>query len=226
MGKVFSALLVVFALLSRAGAQMRDPETMERQRRAMLDAAERGDVSSIHRIVSAGGTVEVADDLGRTPLLLAVAADRLDAVKVLLAEGADINAQALNQDTPWLLAGALGRTEMLRLMIPRRPDLSKRNRFGGTALIPACHYGHVDTVRLLLTTSIDVDHVNDLGWTCLLEAVILGDGGPRHQEIVRLVLAAGANPKLPDKHGTTALTHARAKGYSRMAAILEGQGAR
>ena len=60
-------------------------------------------------------------------------------------------------------------------------------------MIPACERGHVDTVRFLLTTGIDVDHVNNLGWTCLLEAVILGDGGAAHQQIVTLLLDAPAS---------------------------------
>jgi uncharacterized protein len=217
---------LLFVTVATAMAQMRDPATIERQRRAMLDAAERGDIAGINRVLSAGGSVNVADDLGRTPLLAAVAHDKLDAFKLLLAEGADINAQALDSDTPWLLAGARGRTEMLRLMVQRGPDLTKRNRYGGNALIPACHYGYVETVKFLLTTAIDLNHVNNLGWTCLLEAVILGDGGPRHQEIVRAVLAAGADPNIADRKGETPLTHARARGQSQIIALLEAKGAR
>ena len=51
----------------------------------------------------------------------------------------------------------------------------------------------------------DVDHVNDLGWTALLEAVILGDGGAAHTEIVRLLVDAGADVSIPDGEGVTAL---------------------
>ncbi len=104
---------------------------------------------------------------------------------------------------------------MLRHMIPKGPDFSLRNRFGGNALIPACERAHVETVQLLLTTRIDVNHVNNLGWTCLLEIVILGDGGPRHVEVTKLVLAAGADPNIADKDGVSPLTHARRKGQER-----------
>lgn len=221
-------LLVLFGVLflPNAHAQLPDAGTIERQRRVMLDAAERGDVSTINRVMMAGGNVNVRDDLGRTPLHLAVAADKIEVFKVLLSEGADINAVANDLDTPWLLAGARGRTEMLGLMIPKGPDLSKLNRYGGTALIPACHYGYVDTVKLLLSAKINVDLINSLGWTCLLEAVILGDGGPNQQEIIRLVLKAGANPDIADKKGDTALSHARARGLTQIIAILEAAGAR
>jgi ankyrin repeat protein len=81
-------------------------------------------------------------------------------------------------------------------------------------------------VDALLETGIDVDHVNDLGWTALLEAVILGEGGPPHREIVRALVAAGADVNLPDRDGVTPLRHARARGYDEIARTLESAGAR
>jgi ankyrin repeat protein len=81
-------------------------------------------------------------------------------------------------------------------------------------------------VRELLATKIDVDHVNNLGWTALLEAVILGDGGAAHTEIVRLLVAAKANPNIADRQGVTPLQHARGRGYREIAAILEKAGGR
>lgn len=143
---------------------------------------------------------------------------------MLIEAGADINAQAANKDSPWLLAGARGRTEMLRHMIPKGPNFSLRNRFGGNALIPACERAHVETVALLLTTKIDVNHISDLGWTCLLEIVILGDGGPRHAEVTKLVLAAGADPNISDKDGVSPLTHARRKGQHEVARLIAAAG--
>lgn len=80
--------------------------------------------------------------------------------------------------------------------------------------------GHVGYVRRVVSTGIDLDHVNDLGWTALLEAVILGDGGPAHQEIVRILLAAGADPRIPDAGGVTALQHAERLGHREIASLL------
>ncbi len=71
-----------------------------------------------------------------------------------------------------------------------------------------------------------MNHVNNLGWTCLLEIVILGDGGPRHQEATRLVLAAGADPSLADGKGVTPLAHARARGQQAIARMIEQAGGR
>ena len=193
---------------------------------ALHAAVATGDVAEIARALDAGADLEARDPAGRTPLLVAVEADRIDAVRLLLERGADINAQADNKDTPWLQAGALGRAEMIRLMIPIGPDFSVRNRFGGNALIPACERGHVEAIEVLLTSGIDVDHVNDLGWTCLLEIVILGDGGSRHQEAARLVLAAGADPNLADGNGVRPLAHAEERGQVEVSRIIREAGGR
>jgi uncharacterized protein len=212
--------LLVLGLSQMASSQIPD------RVRAMLEAAARGEVDTLQRLIAAGVSLESANAAGETPLLLAVKYNHLAAAVLLIDAGSNINAQAANKDSPWLLAGALGRTEMLRHMIPKGPDFSVRNRFGGNALIPACERAHVDAVKVLLTTKIDVNHVNDLGWTCLLEIVILGDGGPRHVKVAKLVLAAGADPKIADKDGVSPLTHARRKGQTEIARLIEAAAAR
>lgn len=192
----------------------------------LLAAAKAGHAAEVSRLIAAVTDLNARDAQGQTPLLLAVAGNHVAVARALLAAGADLNAQAANRDTPWLLAGASGRSEIIAAMLPLKPDLSIRNRYGGNALIPACERAHVETVRLLLTSGIDLDHVNDLGWTCLLEIVILGDGGPRHQEVAKLVLDAGANPNLADKDGVTPLAHARQRNQRAVAALIEKAGGR
>jgi ankyrin repeat protein len=209
------ALLLAMSMLS-----------MTATAQTVLEAAERGDTAALDRLITAGAPIDAADAAGQTPLLLAVQRDHLAAAIRLIDAGANINAQAANKDTPWLLAGALGRTAMLRHMLPKGPDFSIRNRFGGNALIPACERAHVDTVAFLVTTPIDVNHVNNLGWTCLLEIVILGDGGPRHIDVTKLVLAAGANPNIADRDGVLPLQHARRRGQREVAALIEAAGGR
>ena len=90
-----------------------------------------------------------------------------------------------------------------------------------TALIAAAHLGHDEVVRELIRGGAPLDHVNNLGWTAALEAVILGDGGPRHVAVLRALVEAGADPGLPDRQGVTPLEHARRRGYAEMVAILE-----
>ncbi|MFE2170161.1 ankyrin repeat domain-containing protein [Streptomyces sp. NPDC059447] len=189
--------------------------------RQLLDAARRGDTAAVGAALAAGASVETRDDQLRTPLLLAALGDHVAVAELLVAAGADPNAPDSREDSPWLVTGVTGSVRMMRLLLPAGPDLKQRNRFGGISLIPAAERGHTAYVRAVLEeTAIDVDHVNRLGWTALLEAVILGDGGPRHEEIVRLLLAAGADPALGDHDGVTPYDHAARRGFDGMARLL------
>jgi uncharacterized protein len=195
-------------------------------RESLIVAAERGETVVVRDLLAEGVPANVRDLRGRTALLTATQRNHIEIARMLINEGADVNVRDFDQDTPFLVAGAEGRLEILKLMLRADPDFGSVNRFGGTALIPACHHGYVEVVRLLLTTPIDKDHVNNLGLTALLEAVVLGDGGPRHTEIVRMLVAGGANVNLPDRDGVTPLRHARQRGYMEMIGILEAAGAR
>jgi ankyrin repeat protein len=193
--------------------------------RALLDAAATGDTATLKRVLDAGVPVDTRDAQGRTALLVATHADQVDVARLLIARGADVNAKDAIQDSPFLYAGARGRLAILRLTLAAGADLASTNRYGGTALIPAAHYGHVDTVRELLKTRIDIDHINRLGWTALLEAIILGDGGPAHTEIVRLLVERGAKVQLADAQGVTPLAHAQQRGQRAIVDILKRAGA-
>lgn len=183
------------------------------------------DANLVRAAVEAGADLETRDDRGRTPLLVAVTENRVEVAGILLEAGADPNALDERHDTPWLVTGVTGSVPMAKLLLAAKPDLTITNRFGGVALIPASERGHVEYVRLVASSGINVNHVNDLGWTALLEAVILGDGGQRHQDVVRALLAAGADVDLADKEGVTPLAHARTKGQTAVARILREAGA-
>ena len=213
--KAASAAFLLIGTISAVMAQS-NPE----RDRDLLMAADRGEIVAVRDLVRDGARINWRDHRGRTPLLAATQRNRVDVARFLIQEGADVNAKDLIQDTPFLYAGAEGRTEILKMILGAGPNLKDTNRFGGTALIPAAHRGHVDTVKLLLTTAIDKDHINNLGWTALMEAVVLGDGGPAHTEIVRLLVAAGANPNIPDRDRVTPLEHAKRRGYAEMVRVL------
>lgn len=192
----------------------------------ILSAAARGDAAQVTVLLSSGANVEARDRDGRTPLLLATHGNHVEVARLLIAAGADVNAKDSMSDTPFLYAGAEGRNEILKMTLQAGADLASTNRYGGTALIPAAHHGHPETVKILLGTGIKVDHVNRLGWTALIEAVILSDGGRVHTDIVRLLVEAGADVNIADRDDVTPLVHARRRGYTEMATILERAGGR
>lgn len=193
----------------------------------LIQAAEAGDTTKVLQLLEAGADLNGQDAQGRTPVMAATHGNQVATVQALIEAGADINLRDNRLDNPFLYAGAEGLLDILRLTIAAGADTKLTNRYGGTALIPAAERGHVEVVQELLThTDVDVNHVNNLGWTALLEAIILSDGGPRHVEIVQLLVAAGADVNLADRDGVTPLAHARQKGYQAIADILLQAGAR
>ena len=191
---------------------------------ALLRAAREGDADDAAVALRAGADLEAPDDRRRTPLLLSAAADHVDVARLLVDLGADPNALDGRHDTAWLVTGVNGSVRMAKIIAAARPDYGLLNRFGGTSLIPASERGHDDYVAWVVDhTSIEIDHVNELGWTALLEAVILGEGSRPWQRIVRTLLDAGADASIADKDGVTPLEHARTRGHTEIARIIQGE---
>jgi len=221
------AAFFVVTMIVAGTAMLDGAHAGSRQDRALLAAAGKGDAATVRQLLRDGAAVDARDGSGRTALLLATHADKVAAALALIAAGADVNARDGIQDSPFLYAGAEGRNDILKAILATgKADLKSTNRYGGTALIPAAHHGHPDTVAILLGTAIDKDHVNNLGWTALLEAVILGDGGPVHARIVKLLVDAGARVNIADREGVTPLMHAHRHGYKAIVDILTAAGGR
>ena len=185
-------------------------------------AAHDGDVAALRRLIADGADLESRDGNGRTPLIVAAFASQAAAVAALAEAGADVNALDADRYDMVTIAAVADDVDMLKaaLAAGNRPDLVT-SRYDGTALIAAAHLGHAEVVDILIEAGAPLDHINNLDWTALMEAVVLGDGGPAHQETVRLLVEAGADRTIPDGSGVTPLEHARARGYAEIVALLE-----
>jgi ankyrin repeat protein len=217
-------MAIVWALPLLGCARQADAQAMNR---LLIAAAERGDTAAVQQLLREGASIDARDERGRTAAMAATHANRVDTVAALIQAGADIDIRDNRMDNPFLYAGAEGLLDILKLTIAAGADTKLTNRYGGTALIPAAERGHVAVVEELLAhTDVDVNHVNNLGWTALLEAIVLSDGGPRHQRIVQLLVDHGADVNIPDKGGVTPLQHARSRGFQAIEGILAQAGAR
>jgi ankyrin repeat protein len=220
LATLLAALVFVRGGAGRAGG-VTDMDT------ALIEAARQGDATEVARLLAAGADVAARDAANRTALHHATEGNHIGAALALIEAGADVNASdgASIDHTPFLMAGARGYLEILVPMLAHGADLTSTNGYGGTALIPACERGFAEVARVLIEAGTDLDHVNRMGWTALLEAIILSEGGPAHQEIVRMLLEAGADPGLADPDGVTPLAHAEARGHDAIVALLRTNGA-
>ncbi len=189
-------------------------------------AAHRGDLAAIQAFAKNKAALEARDAAARTPLHVATFARQHSAVRALLQAGADHSAFEQGRYDAVTIAAVADDEETLRVLL--QGGASARlvtSRYDGTALIAAAHLGHDGVVRQLIKAGAPLDHVNNLHWTAVIEAIVLGDGGPRHQATLKALLDAGASTRLTDRSGATPLQLARARGYSAMVQMLQAVGA-
>jgi uncharacterized protein len=193
----------------------------------LLAAAARGDATEIKALIAKGEKLDVRDAYGRAPLHVATHRGHHEAMRALVAAGANPN--TLENDRYDIVTITAVANDVPTLKLALTLGGSAKNitgRYDGTALIAAAHLGHAEVVRILISAGTPLDHVNNLGWTALIESIVLGDGGPRHTDTLKALVEAGANVNLAGRNGQTPLALARSRGYKEMVMILERAGAK
>jgi ankyrin repeat protein len=223
-------VMIAAALLAPAAARAQvAPSAAEAASYGGLHAAaHRGDVRAIRDLADANpSALEARDAHGRTPLHVATFARQRGAIRALAQAGANLSALEHDRYDAVTIASVADDVETLELLLTLGASAREvTSRYDGTALIAAAHLGHARVVRLLIAAGAPLDHVNNLHWTAVIEAIVLGDGGPRHQATLKALLEAGASTRLTDREGRTPLQLARGRGYDELVKLLERAGAR
>jgi len=224
----FVASLATAVLPTASVAQLAPTATEIAAYVGLHAAAARGDVAAIARMAGADrASLNARDGHGRTPLHVATFARKAGAIVALARAGAALDALDDDRYDAVTIAAVADDEATLDVLLALGASARQvTSRYDGTALIAAAHLGHDGIVRRLIAAGAPLDHVNNLHWTALIEAVVLGDGGTRHQATVRALVEAGASTQLADRSGRTPLALARDKGYRHIVDQLERAGAR
>ena len=90
-------------------------------------------------------------DRGEIYFHYAASMGHVEATKVLLEKGADVNAACFDfKFTPLQRAAQNGHVDVVKMLIQNDADVNAVNEFNTTALQWAAHEGHVDVVKVLL----------------------------------------------------------------------------
>ena len=108
---------------------------------------------------------------GQTSLILAARAGRTEAVQLLLAAGAAVNATTGAGGTAAFVAAQEGHYGALRLLISAGANVNAPTHMGATAIFVAARNGHAECVRELIDAAANINATVRDGACALLVAV-------------------------------------------------------
>ncbi|HYV08674.1 MAG TPA: ankyrin repeat domain-containing protein [Thermoplasmata archaeon] len=163
---------------------------LERTPEDALNAYEAATTGNARRLKTILGQsrkrINDANEEGFTPLGLAAFFGHVDAVKVLLEAGADVNLKPPSrfQNTAVDAAVAGDHTDVVRVLLAAGADPNVRSEASYTTLHKAAVHGNLDIVRMLVDRGADVKATRDGGHTPLEDAREKG-----HEAIVEFLEA-------------------------------------
>jgi ankyrin repeat protein len=167
------------------------------------------DVEYAETLIERGEAVDIRDNHGNTPLLLAVK-PRVD--DMISGSPREARRRAERDQQEQLV--------FMKMLLEHGADPNLKDRNGNTPLIQAAGFGYpsahaIALLTLLVEHHADVNQQSENGLSALMEVSRRGD-----PEVVRFLLDKGADPALADCEGRTAGDIARTYGHTDVVRIL------
>ena len=184
------------------------------------DAAAKGDLRSVQSELDKGVNANVKNSASGAPtLLLAALNSQTEVIKLLIAEGADLDGKDKFGNTSLHYASQHGSKGIVELLISNKANVNMKNKGGETPLdivadkdtadilrkhngtygtfIGAVTAGDLNAIMLFLNSGVDVNQKIQHGWTALHETAVFGN-----MEVAKLLISKGANINAWDGYET------------------------
>lgn len=194
------------AALLDAGADVESPNPAGET--ALMFAARNGSIPTLELLLGRGAAINAKEHIrGQTALIWAVGENHQDAVRFLLAHGADVSATSsvhlpppvgaqrvaqaagagiVRQKAPAAPQGAMSpllyavrdnNSEMVKLLLDSRAKIDQPDANGTTPLLLALINGHIDLAKFLIEKGADINAADGYGRTPLFSAIDARNAG-------------------------------------------------
>jgi uncharacterized protein len=192
---------------------------------ALMWAAAEGHSDVVAGLVGMGASVNAASRTGFTPLVFAAIKNDVASIKTLLEAGANPNVSLLSGAKPLTVAMQYRHTAAALALLEGGADINVRDRGGNATLHLAAQLGDMKLVRALLAKRADPNArtprstapVGARGGGGLGRGGLAGEQTPLmmaargdHEDVMRALVAAGADPTLKAQDGASVLMAAAA----------------
>jgi len=188
----------------------------------LAEAARLADSRMVKTLLDAGAKPDSANQDGETALMVAIKTGELPVVEMLIKAGANVNAvEKFHNQTPlmWAASAPKNAGALVKLLLSKDANVKPRALYsdwpsqitsepraqyrpvgGLTALLYAARDGCYDCVEAFAAAGADVNVPTPEGVSPLMIAL-----DNEHNDVAKLLLDRGANPKVWDWWGRTAL---------------------
>lgn len=129
----------------------------------------------------------------RNKWLDATTRGEIDKVRLLVSEGADVNAKDKFSQTALMYASRVGNIDLVHLLVESGADLNTAAKYNLSALMLAVINGHAEVVRILIESGADLTIRGGKGAIGFYDKTALVLAKERRQELViNLLQDAGA----------------------------------
>ena len=156
----------------------------------LIDAAKRGDISAVRKLIAKGANPNAVNNSSITPLLAACYYGHHLVVAELVSKNADVNFKNEDDHTPLHFAVMEKQVQVLEILLKHGANPEVFESDGLTPLMGAANNGDVASVRMLLQHGADVNTQSGTG-SKLMTALLAGQGRG-FTELEKVLREAGA----------------------------------
>ncbi|MCB1144700.1 MAG: ankyrin repeat domain-containing protein, partial [Leptospiraceae bacterium] len=134
----------------------------------LIDASLKGDLVGVKAALKAGANVDartgkvvifsplrVNDYSDATPLIIASGNGKIEIVKFLIQNNADVNSRSTYGDSPLHYASINGHLEIVKILIQNNANINAKNNLDQTSLHASVKGGQLEIVKILIKSNVD-----------------------------------------------------------------------